>query len=104
MAAAAVTAEPTKEQFSAQVDQTFRTCAPNGTEFEMSLVKFQDVLDSETQETFTLVFQAPAEQEPEQGTYNISNPGIGEQAIFLVPVSRDEKGLYFEAVYNRFKQ
>jgi len=104
MAAAAVSAQPTKEQFSGQVNQTFHAHSPNGREFEMSLIQFQDILDSDTQETFTLIFQAPPDQEPDQGTYNISNRVIGEQAIFLVPVNRDEKGLYFEAVYNRFKQ
>ena len=104
MTAAAVTAQPTKEQFSQQIDQPFRASAPNGKEFDLSLVEFKDVLDTETQETFTLLFRAPAEVAPEQGTYAVSNDGIGDQAIFLVPVNRDADGVYLEAVYNRFKQ
>jgi hypothetical protein len=104
MTAAATTAQPTKEQFSHQINGTFHATAPNGREFEMSLTQFQDILDSETQETFTLTFCAPSDIEPEQGTYAVSNAVVGEQAIFLVPVRRDESGLYFEAVYNRFKK
>jgi hypothetical protein len=98
------TAPPTKEQFSGQLNGTFRASAPNGREFEMSLSEFRDILDSDTQETFTLIFRAPSDLEPEQGTYIVANDSIGEQAIFLVPVRRDESGLYFEAVYNRFKK
>jgi len=103
MTAAATTAQPTKEQFSQQVDAIFNATAPNGREFEMSLKQFRDILDSETQETFTLTFSAPSDLEPEQGTYIVANAGMGEHAIFLVPIGRDESGLYFEAVYNRFK-
>jgi hypothetical protein len=104
MRAAAVAEMPTKDQFAKQVDKSFRTSAPSGQEFEMSLTEFRAIADSETQETFSLLFKAPADAEPEQGTYTISNPELGEQAIFLVPVDRNDKGLYFEAVYNRFKE
>jgi len=102
--AAPTTAPPTKEQFCGQLNGTFRASAPNGREFDMSLAEFHDVLDSDTQETFTLIFHAPSDVKPEQGIYGVVNPEIGEQAIFLVPVRSDNSGLHFEAVYNRFKK
>ena len=104
MTPAATTATPTKEQFRQQIDQTFRATAPNGEKFDLVLVDFKDVLDTDTQETFTLMFRAPTDTASDQGTYGVSNDAMGDQAIFLVPVSRDAAGLYFEAVYNRFKQ
>ncbi|MBV9241179.1 MAG: hypothetical protein JO314_04140 [Acidobacteria bacterium] len=104
MTAAATTATPTKEQFFQQLEQIFRVTSPNGVEFEMSLVEFNDIVDSDTQETFSLLFKAPSETDPEQTTYTVSNDGIGEQLIFMAPVKKDDSGLYFEAIYNRLKQ
>jgi hypothetical protein len=103
MTATALSGFPTKEQFSQQVHQPFSGTAPNGSDVEMTLAKFTDIFDSDTQETFTLVFRAPADTAAEQGTYVLRNQGFGEQAIFLVPVGQDENGVLFEAVYNRLK-
>ncbi|MFL6373051.1 MAG: DUF6916 family protein [Pyrinomonadaceae bacterium] len=104
MTAVATSAQPTKEQFSKLVDQTFRASGPNGDALELTLTAFNDLLESDTQETFTLTFRASSDVTAEQGTYSVSNDALGEQAIFLVPISRDADGLYLEAVYNRFKK
>ena len=103
MTATAISTLPTREQFSQQMDQVFRGHSPAGSEIEMTLAEFKDVFESDTQETFTLIFRAPADAPAEQGTYIFQNEALGEQAIFLVPVGRDENAVLFEAVYNRLK-
>lgn len=103
MTAVALSGTPTKEEFSQQVRQKFKATSPAGRDLEMTLAEFREVVDTETQETFTLIFRAPVDVEPEQGTYIFRNDALGEQAIFLVPVGRDENGVSFEAVYNRLK-
>jgi len=95
---------PTKEQFAEQVDKTFRVSAPEGPEFTVSLAEFTEIADTETVETFSLLFRAPTDVERKQGTYQLENEEMGSMGIFLVPVRQDEQGLYFEAVFNRLKK
>ena len=101
---AATTALPTKGEFSQQIDQTFRAIGPGGAEFDLQLVEFHDVLDTEAQETFSMIFRGPAEMPPAQTIYRLSNEELGEHDIFLVGVRQDASGTYFEAVFNRLKR
>ena len=95
---------PKKQDFQQQLDRTFTATAPDGHRFELCMVEFEDVLDSETQETFAMIFRAPVDVKPEQSLFRLSNDGIGDQDIFLVPIRSDEHGIYFEAVFNRLKK
>lgn len=50
---------------------------------------------------FTLVFRFPADHPIQQGIYSITHPTEGVfEGILLVPITQDENGLYFEAVFN----
>lgn len=94
---------PTRLQFSQQLDRSFRTSGAELEGFELELVEFNDVVDNDVQETFSLVFRGPVNMPPSQTTYTLANDEVGEFDIFLVPVKQDGKGLYFEAVFNRLK-
>jgi len=96
-------ASPSKEQFAAQLNKSFRAAGPDGQHFEMTLVEFKDEFASDTQETFSLTFKAPYDAPIQQSTYTLTNEQMGEQHVFLVPLSQDAEGLYYQAVYNRFK-
>lgn len=48
---------------------------------------------------FSLVFRGPLEPQLAQGTYDLAHPGLGALALFLVPISRDEDGMRYEAVF-----
>jgi len=99
-----MSASPSKEEFAAHINRSFHATNPEGQEFEVTLVEFRDEFDSDTQETFSLTFKAPADAPAEQSTYTLTSEGVGEQLIFLVPIGKDADALYYEAVYNRFKQ
>ena len=48
---------------------------------------------------FSLLFCGPENPVLEQGTYAMSNEGLGQLEIFLVPVGPGEDGLLYEAVF-----
>lgn len=92
---------PGKQEFSQQVDSFFRAFADGGDDVDLVLIKFTDLSPDETQENYSLVFRAPIDATQNQGIFRLSHDELGEMDIFLVPISRDESGLYFEAVFNR---
>jgi hypothetical protein len=46
------------------------------------------------------VFRGPVDVPPNQSIYTLQNDKLGAVELFLVPVKKDDKGLYFEAVIN----
>ncbi len=59
----------------------------------------QDI--STEREPFTLVFRMPPDFDATQKTYEITHKQFGNLGpIFLVPITQDEDGLYFEAVFT----
>ena len=91
---------PTKQQFLSALDSTFSVDAGNLPGFEMQLLRCDEIVSNEVQENFTLLFRAPSEAPPFQGIFRLTHDALGEMDVFLVPVKRDENGLYYEAVFN----
>jgi hypothetical protein len=49
---------------------------------------------------FSLFFVGPPERILPQGTYTFEHPDLSLQALFIVPVSNDETGTEYEAVFT----
>lgn len=49
---------------------------------------------------FSLVFEGASTPALPQNTYAMTHPSMGELAIFLVPIARDEEGARYEAVFG----
>lgn len=96
--------EPTKllgPVYAEQVNSTFHLTTEDSQDFDLELI---EIIVSETpsyQEQFSLIFRAPLNMPPEQKMYRLEHDRMGPAEILLVPVSRDQQGLYFEAVFNR---
>ena len=95
---------PDKQGFAGQVDSQFRASLDEGPVFEMSLVKLTEIVCNDVQENFSLLFRSHSDTPPEQGIYRMEHESLGSMDIFLVPVKKDETGLYFEAVFNNLKR
>jgi len=54
-------------------------------------------------ERFSAYFYGPGDLFLPQKIYRLGHDELGEFEIFLVPVSRDQRGFRYEAVYSRFK-
>jgi hypothetical protein len=53
------------------------------------------------QERFSLTFIGPSEPLLQQGTYALQHEAMGTLNLFLVPIGNDERGIKYEAVFNR---
>lgn len=49
---------------------------------------------------FSIVFRGPLEPQLSQGTYRLVHTELGTLELFLVPVSPDAEGRYYEAVFG----
>lgn len=52
------------------------------------------------QASFSLIFLAPTLKQLQQGIYPLHHTVIGEQSLFLVPLSAKAEGMRLEAVFN----
>ncbi len=91
---------PTKQEFSEIVDLIFHARLEEGNGFDLALIKLDEIVSNEVQENFTLLFRAPVDAPNSQSIYRLEHDVLGAMELFLVPVSRDADGLYYEAVFN----
>jgi hypothetical protein len=52
-------------------------------------------------EAFSIVFRGPSDPLLPQGMHRFHRDAIGTFDLFIVPIRRDQHGLYYEAVFNR---
>ena len=91
---------PTKEEFSSETNSLFRARRSDGTEIDLTLLEARSAISNAVQESFSLLFRAPVDVVPMQDMFSLANENLGQMDLFLVPVKKDEDGLYYEAVFN----
>jgi hypothetical protein len=94
----------THEEFAGNLNTIFRVRRENMPDVELELTAVSEHLVTDHQERFSITFRGPADDFIDQGIQNLEHDGLQEVHIFLVPVGRDEKGTYYEAVFNRLRQ
>ncbi len=99
-------AELTEQEFSKHVNTKFRVVNEQPIELELTEVKGYSSKPHEQtgMERFSAFFRGPADRVLVQQTYSIEHEQMGAFDLFLVPVSRDDSGFRYEAVFNYFKQ
>lgn len=55
---------------------------------------------SKNRDPFSIVFHCPHPAPAAQGVYPVSHADTGELALFLVPISSNDEGVAYEAVFN----
>jgi len=102
-----MTANLTEEEFSKHTGTSFTTSA-GGREVALKLAEVKSYLPEKNEqggmERFSVFFDGPGDIRLRQMTYHFRHPEMGEFALFLVPISGDEKGFRYEAVFNYFKK
>jgi Domain of unknown function (DUF6916) len=53
------------------------------------------------QEGFSILFVAPRGLVLQQGTYKVEHEQMGTFDLFIVPMRKNKKGQYYEAIFNR---
>lgn len=102
----------TKEFFEKHLNETFQLTYQLSDVIEVALIEVEGKgilptpkqkwgLPKIRQEPFSLVFRGPHNRFLKQKMYPMANENMGELGnIFLVPITRDEEGFYYEAVFN----
>jgi hypothetical protein len=68
---------------------------------DAELIKISDLLTRPRQEQFSILFLSGADTPAEQGLFAVHHETLGDFELFLVPVGSDEKGITFQAVFNK---
>lgn len=98
----------TRERFQGQLRATFVVRPDHQPEVSLILAEVSDPAFAAAAgrkghpECFRAVFRGAATAPLGQGTYLVSNEGLGEFPLFLVPVGPPVRGArYYEAAFNR---
>jgi hypothetical protein len=91
---------PSQAEFAAALNSNFSVRAEGVSPAQFTLIECNDVIATERQHCYSLLFRGPVEQLPIQALFTLENDQLGEMQLLLVPVKRDEDGVYFEAVMN----
>lgn len=91
----------TKMMFQENMNTKFRLIDPCLEQYALDPVQLADGYSNPRQEQFSLTFRGSTERILPQQIYSLKHDVIGDLDLFLVPIGRDESGVYYEAVFNR---
>lgn len=96
----------TESEFSKHLNSKFQL-EVGAQELQLELVKVKGYLPHENEqsgmERFSAFFHGPADTFLPQGVYHVQHIAMGTFDIFLVPVSNQQTGYQYEAVFNYFR-
>jgi hypothetical protein len=91
---------PQHAAFAQHLNTVFRVYLDDGNTIDTKLIEVSDLLLSPRQERFAIVFRGPNETLLGQGGRRFVHDHLGEFELFLVPISKDDQGTNYEAVFN----
>jgi hypothetical protein len=92
------------EIFSRYLNTTFRISLGDSNTIEAELNTVDDLQLSPQQERFAIVFRGPTEPLLNQGSYRFEHDEMGDFMLFIVPLRRDDDGIFYEACFNRMRK
>lgn len=92
---------PNRETFAEHLNTNFTAQTDAEKEFEITLVEAKSIISNKIQECFALLFCAPPDAPAVQQSFQLDHNTLGKMELFLVPVKKNEDGLFYEAVFNR---
>jgi hypothetical protein len=90
----------THDMFAGLRNETFQVQLDANNQCDVDLVEISDLRKLPAQEMFSIVFRGPRETRLGQGIRQFKHDRTGELAIFIVPIREDDKGVYYEAIFN----
>jgi uncharacterized protein DUF6916 len=91
----------TKPALIENLNTKFRMQLDSGA-VELELISVTDLSSSARNEQFSAVFRGPVDGPLYQTIFNLEHETLGSFALFLVPIGKDQNGIEYEAVFNRF--
>lgn len=96
-----MTGYPSMAQFAAHLGSRFELVRENEDPLHLELIELSEPQRSPRQEQFAVLFRGPVEPLLPQRIYRMGHPAIGTFALFLVPISSDDTGICYEAIFSR---
>jgi hypothetical protein len=94
----------THEAFAQNIKTNFHVSADDTGRVDLELAEVSELKQVKTQEEFAVVFRGPLEHFMGQGMRSFDHEKLGQFELFIVPIRQDEKGYYYEAIFNRFRE
>jgi hypothetical protein len=69
----------------------------------LALIEFKEGQIVPPYEQFSLLFRGDKSKTHEQGTYAMEHDSMGAFDLFLTPVERNDRGTFYQAVFNRLE-
>jgi hypothetical protein len=91
----------THEEFSRHLNTKFGIRLSDEQAIEAELTEVSEHLISPRQERFSIVFRTSNEVLISQGLRRFEHDKMEAFDLFIVPIDRDERGTYYESVFNR---
>ena len=92
----------TFEEFTKNLNTKFHTQVDETQRVELELAEVSQLKQTSHNEEFAVVFRGPKKIFLGQGMRAFEHDELGKFELFIVPIREDEKGYYYEAVFNRF--
>lgn len=92
-----------KGTFDALTGETFQVEVAPGELLGLELIEVRGLDEpsgAPRNEPFSVLFRGPLKPSLPQQTYPFRQAGLGEVAIFIVPVGHDQQGTLYEAIFN----
>lgn len=94
----------THEEFSRYANTKFHVQVDATNVVQLELVEISPLKVYPRQEEFSIVFLGPLNAFLGQGVRPFSHEQLGEFELFIVPIRQDDKGFYYEAIFNRIRE
>jgi len=92
------------DEFNQYINTKFQIKIDDQRAVELELTEVSDLKLSPQQEEFAVTFRGPVDMFLGQGLRPFTHEQMGEFELFLVPISKDERGFNYEAVFNRIRE
>ena len=87
--------------FLENLGSTFCILIGSAENVELELIEVSEQKTSRFQEMFSVVFRSHEGSVLPQRIYRLEHEKMGQFDLFLVPIKKDDQGVYYEAVFNR---
>lgn len=92
-----------KENFDPHVNTIFTFKTENNLAVDFELIETSS-LHSSNIESFKLLFKGPVDTIYPQKIYHFEHTALGEIELFIVPIKKDDVGIYYETIFSRLKK
>jgi hypothetical protein len=93
----------TYEAFAQSLNTNFQVQLDAVSCVDLQLVEVSELKRSSRQEEFAIVFLGSNASFLGQGMRRFGHDRMGQFDLFIVPIRQDNRGYYYEAVFNRFR-